>query len=297
MRIFVQSRFPKTREGSRRYGQHFLIDRAVLEREAEYADLGKTDSVLEIGAGDGRLTEVLAERAGKVYAVEHCPFRPELAELQRRFPNVEVRFGDALKESFPKVEKVVSNIPFRISVPLILKLLDSEFETAVLLCQKRLARRLCAGPGERGYSWLSVFVRRVAEPRYLETVKRQAFHPVPKVDSALVKLEKTEPKFEAPENFREVLDYLFFVRGWTLQRAVRSLRFFGNSERDLRECLEILRSYRTQRIYRLRPEGFGKAAAAFRDLGIRVPEIPEEAKRKAKKFENPLKALKRFRFI
>ena len=292
------ARFPKTRAGFRRYGQHFLIDRAVLEREADYADLRKTDSVLEIGAGDGRLTEVLAARAGKVYAVEiDRSFRPELAELQRRFPNVEVRFGDALKESFPKVEKVVSNLPFRISVPLILKLLDSEFETAVLLCQKRLAKRLCAGPGERGYCWLSVFVRRVAEPRYLETVKRQAFRPVPKVDSALVKLERTEPKFEAPENFRKVLDYLFFVRGWTLQRAVKWLGFFGNSERDIRECLEILRSYRTRRIYSLRPEGFGKTAAAFRDLGIRVPEIPEEAKRKAKKFENPLRALKRLRFI
>ena len=173
---------------TKRYGQHFLIDRAVLEREADYADLRKTDSVLEIGAGDGRLTEVLAARAGKVYAVERDP---KLARIlrSRRLGNVEVIEGDILSIELPKFDKVVSNIPYYLSTPITFLLLENlNWKVAVLTYQKEFGERLAAKPGSKNYSRISAFVSSRCEVEILETVPREKFRPVPKVDSVIVRM-------------------------------------------------------------------------------------------------------------
>ncbi|OYV07822.1 MAG: 16S rRNA (adenine1518-N6/adenine1519-N6)-dimethyltransferase [Methanosaeta sp. ASP1-2] len=118
-------------------GQHFLMDRAVIERITGYAYLQPQDCVLEIGPGTGNLTDVLADRADLVYAVE---IDPDLAaQLYYRFSNVRVINGDALKIELPRCNKIVSNLPYQISSAITYRLLSRPFETAVLMYQWELA--------------------------------------------------------------------------------------------------------------------------------------------------------------
>jgi 16S rRNA (adenine1518-N6/adenine1519-N6)-dimethyltransferase len=140
----------------RRIGQNFLVDRDVLSRIADYAELNPADSILEIGAGTGNLTEVLSRRAGRVYAVE---VDGGLAMgLKGRFANVKVIEGDALKVELPDYNKVVSNLPYQISSKITYRLLSKPFDLAVLMYQREFAKRLIAAPGTAGYGRLSMVV-------------------------------------------------------------------------------------------------------------------------------------------
>jgi 16S rRNA (adenine1518-N6/adenine1519-N6)-dimethyltransferase len=178
----------------RRRGQNFLIDHAVIERMADYANLSKRDIVLEIGAGTGNLTEILADRAGFVYAVE---VDPRLATgLIGRFSNVDIIKGDALKINYPFYSKVVSNLPYQISSKIIKRLLIQPFDMAVLMCQAEFAQRMMALPGNENYGRLSMIVGRYCFPEILELVSRSSFRPVPKVDSSILRLK---PRIERPE--------------------------------------------------------------------------------------------------
>ncbi len=114
-------------------GQHFLVDRAVAERIANYAELKHDDRVLEIGPGTGNLTELLAAHAARVYAVEVDPNLA--ADLWGRFPNVQVINADALTVELPDYNKVVSNLPYQISSKITYRLLSRPFELAVLMYQ------------------------------------------------------------------------------------------------------------------------------------------------------------------
>jgi 16S rRNA (adenine1518-N6/adenine1519-N6)-dimethyltransferase len=109
----------------RKKGQHFLIDRGIVERIAGYAELSPDDRVLEIGPGTGNLTEVLAAHAGRVYAIEVDPdLARELQELQDRLQNVVIVKGDALKVELPDYNKIVSNLPYQISSKITYRLLS-----------------------------------------------------------------------------------------------------------------------------------------------------------------------------
>ena len=113
----------------KREDQHFLIDDSVLEREVDYAGITQEDTVLEIGAGPGVLTEKIAAKAGKVVVIEKdARFKPILDTL----PGVEVIIGDALEVEWPEFNKFLSNLPYTISSPLTFKLLEKSFDVAVL---------------------------------------------------------------------------------------------------------------------------------------------------------------------
>lgn len=219
-----------TRHGLRpdkKLGQHFLSDQQLLEREIAYAELRPDDTVLEIGPGIGNLTALLAAQAGKLVAIERDPqFRACLGILQQQHPQLEVLFGDAVEVEFPPFDKAVANLPYQVALPLIFKLLERRFERAVLMVQRDLARRLGARVGESGYGRLSVAVGRRAEVEVLEEVPRQAFYPPPEVESALVRLERTKPKFSVPDEefFRVVLEAFFRNRQETLALAALAIR-------------------------------------------------------------------------
>ena len=136
----------------KRLGQHFLKDEKILEKEARIADV-KGKKVLEIGAGDGRLTEkIVANKPKIVYAVEKD--RELVEKLEKRFAgrkDVEIIEGDFLKIELPEFEIVVGNIPYYITSPIIFRLKDYEFEKAVLIVQKEFAQKMVAQPGERNY--------------------------------------------------------------------------------------------------------------------------------------------------
>lgn len=186
-------------------GQNFLIDKNIAELEVRYADISKKDVVLEIGPGNGVLTKILAEKAKQVIAVE---FDKKLFEnLKRDLPdNVQLINEDAVKTNFnklPKFNKIVSNLPFQISSPITFKILDYDLDVAVLIYQKEFADRLIAKPGSRSYSRLTVNVYYKAECELLRKIPRTCFYPVPKVDSAMVKIvkRKTPPFVVSSEDF------------------------------------------------------------------------------------------------
>ncbi len=192
-------------------GQHFLADRRYLTPLLEAAALGAADTVLEIGPGRGILTAALAKRAGCVVAVELD--RRLIEPLQQQFadqPQVAVVCGDILELSpeallarcSPSARspyKVVANLPYYITSAVLRHLLEAaEPPTlAVLMVQWEVAQRICAPPGD--LSLLAVSVQYYAEPSLVARVPASAFHPRPKVDSAIVRLQvRPQPAVEVP---------------------------------------------------------------------------------------------------
>lgn len=204
----------------RKKGQNFLIDRGVIERIAEYAKLVPEDRILEIGPGTGALTEVLAAKAGKVYAVEVDPALA--AGLQGRFHNVVVTKGDALKVDLPEYNKIVSNLPYQISTKITFRLLSRPFELAVLMYQKEFARRMLARPGSPRYGRLGMIVGHLCLAEILEVVPRSAFRPVPEVESAIVRLWPREHGVDA-ERFIKFAEGLFCSRRKKTKKALASM--------------------------------------------------------------------------
>ncbi len=188
-------------------GQHFLVDEEVFERECKYAEINKDDVVLEIGAGDGRLTSVIAKYAKKVIAIEKDPYLYSIAK--ERIPeNVDLILGDALEMKFPKFNKIVANIPYSISSPLIEKIFHYDWSLAVITFQKEFAERFFAKPGEKNYSRLTILVNYFSEVKKLELVKKGKFYPKPQVDSLMV-LFKKKNKENIGKGFWNMISVLF----------------------------------------------------------------------------------------
>lgn len=169
----------------RRLGQHFLSDQKILGRIADALDATPGETVLEIGPGRGALTNVLLDRGLKVIAIERD--RRLAAALQQQ--DLTVIAGDALQVDWPRGVKIVGNIPYNITSPLIDKALTPPVpERVVFLVQAEVAERLVAKPGGKTYGALSVGVQAVCRVEKLFTVAPGAFRPPPKVRSALIRL-------------------------------------------------------------------------------------------------------------
>ncbi|NOZ81779.1 MAG: ribosomal RNA small subunit methyltransferase A [Candidatus Micrarchaeota archaeon] len=242
-------------------GQYFLADKYLLIYETKRADINGKDTVLEIGPGIGNLTEELAKRAKKVIGIEKdTRFQKILDGLQKKYKNIEIIYSDAVRVKYPYFNKIVSNLPFRVSLPLIFKFLEYDFDVAVLLCQERLARRVCAKPGQKGYSRLSVQISRLADVKFLRRVPRSAFYPQPKVSCALIKIKKTAPKFNIPSEdfFKEVLRYLFVFRDTSLKHSIRTLMKYGLSESENKKITSAVGSrILRKKVSLLKPKEFG----------------------------------------
>lgn len=206
-------------------GQHFLFDRRIIGRICDYAELVEKDTVLEVGCGRGNLTEELLKRAGKVYGIEIdrnlVSFLKKKFEREIREEKFEILLGDALKIDFPFFDKFVSNIPYQISSPLTFKLLKCNFQLAVVMYQKEFAERLVAKAGEKEYSRLSVIAKSYCRTRILEYVPRTRFRPIPKVDSAIVKITP-EPEIEVRnrEIFEDLVRYVFSKRRKIVKKSI-----------------------------------------------------------------------------
>ena len=212
-------------------GQHFLMDRDATMRIANYAELKPQDWVLEIGPGPGNLTEALASRAARVYAVE---IDPDLAaKLSGRFSNVQVIEGDALKVELPDYNKIVSNLPYQISSRITYRLLSRPFETAVLMYQWEFAERMAAAVGSEEYGRLAMVAGFFCRIEILEKVSRMAFRPAPQVDSAIVRLlpRTDRPKVD-PTDFLRLVEGLFNNRR---KKVKKGLAAMGAGPRALAE--------------------------------------------------------------
>lgn len=186
----------------KKYGQNFLIDTSVLERIIRAAQIGAEDCVLEIGPGIGTMTQYLAENAGKVIAVEiDKALIPILEETLAPYKNVTVLQGDILKTDIGELAekhnagkplKVVANLPYYITTPIIMGLFERNvpLESVTVMVQKEVAERMLAKPGTKDYGALSLAVQYYAEPEIVTNVPPNCFMPRPNVGSAVVKLRR-----------------------------------------------------------------------------------------------------------
>lgn len=262
-------------------GQNFLVDKGVLERELAFSDLGREEIVLEIGPGTGELTRRLASRARQVHCIELDPqFGPILADLQSRYDNINLVWGDATQVAFPPCDKVVSNLPYRVSLPLIFKIIESNITHAVLVIQYDLARRLCAEPGMAGYSWLSVTAQRLATCELLEKVEKESFFPVPRVDSALVRLHRISPRFAiaSRQHFRNFLDHAFLDRKRTVQTF---LEVVVPRQEDRKAWGQLSPRLKRKVIEQLKPEEFGTIFRILDSHGTRLTAVGKVSKRQS----------------
>ena len=186
----------------RKLGQHFLIRGSILERIAAAACPARQDLVVEIGPGRGALTEKLLKRAARVVAVEVDPRLVERLHLKfAAQPRLEIICADVLQTDLAQWGRatIAGNMPYYIASPILEKVLLLNPPRAVFLIQKEVAERLVARPGDREYGYLTVRTALFARARLLFEVKPAAFHPPPKVDSAVVLLEPRAPNPGLPD--------------------------------------------------------------------------------------------------
>jgi 16S rRNA (adenine1518-N6/adenine1519-N6)-dimethyltransferase len=221
--------FPPTRKS---LGQHFLNDRRILGRIADALHLTGTETVLEIGPGRGALTDILAERAGRLIAIEYDrALAAMLRERYARRSNVLIAEADVLEVSLGELAAgpyvLVGNVPYYITTPILFHaLVPPRAERSVYLVQKEVAQRLSAPPGGKEYGALTVNVAALARAETLFGVAAGAFSPPPKVESAVVRITPlAEPLVQPDEErpFRLLVQGAFGMRRKQMRRVVRSL--------------------------------------------------------------------------
>jgi 16S rRNA (adenine1518-N6/adenine1519-N6)-dimethyltransferase len=255
---------------SKRTGQQQVVDAGVLERMVDYAEVSRSDVVLEIGAGIGNLTLLLAQRAGRVIAVERDKRLVKILKKRlEKYPNVELLCGDALHVQLPEFKKVVANLPYGISSDITFRLLECKFELAVLMYQREFAKRLVAEPGSDDYSRLTVNVHYRASVELLEEVPPEAFFPQPKVTSSIVRLRPRESPFKVRDEriFFNVVRALFQHRRQRVRNAlyhsfeeILPKSYLSKAERRKLIDEKIPKELSETRVMDLAPEKFGEIA-------------------------------------
>ena len=214
-------------------GQHFLVDKNILNKILQTAQIKKGDKILEIGAGIGTLTLPLAEEGGQVVALEKDKKIGEyLKEMTATYPQIKIICGDFLKLDLAEILssannwKVISNPPYNITGPLLSKLISfrGKISFIVIMLQREVADRLIACPGTKAYSFLSVKLQYNMKIELIHRVSRNVFFPPPKVDSTLLRLIplKNPPiKVQNEKLFFEVVDTIFKSRRKNLKNSLK----------------------------------------------------------------------------
>ncbi len=251
----------------RELGQHFLVDENILGVIGRLAELRDDDVVLEIGPGLGVLTTYLADRVRQVYAVElDASLGPQLIDRLAGRPNVELRFGDALKldlaETAPGATKLVANLPYNIATPLIVESFDRLPEIGLwcVMVQREVADRLFGEPSTKAYGAVSVLVQLATERTGYHPVSRTVFRPRPNVDSALVAFRRTG----LPDDFARVKQVVEAAFAHRRKRLANSLELTGLVDRSRAEtAIARLGKLATVRAEELTPPEFLQLAEAL----------------------------------
>lgn len=260
----------------KKYGQNFLVDASMLEKIVNAAGIGGDDNVLEIGPGLGAMTQLLAERAGSVTAVEiDKELIPILKETLSGYENVNIINGDIMKQDLKELcggekYKVVANLPYYITTPIVMKLLEENaaIESITIMIQKEVAQRMQTGPGSKDYGALSLAVQYYAKPAYICTVPPECFIPRPGVDSAVMRLDVYENppvKVKSPEFMFKLIRAAFNQRRKTLGNAVSGDAALNISREAVQQALTELGMSEQIRGERLTLEEFARLADVLED--------------------------------
>lgn len=262
----------------KKYGQNFLIDQNILEGIACAADVSKDDIVLEIGPGLGALTQILCERAKHVIAVEiDKMLMPILEEALHDYDNLTLVNQDILKTDIPDLVrrsvhknntntdnngwaeessikgskkfkiKVVANLPYYITTPIVMKLLEKEniIKSITVMIQKEVAERMQEGPGSKTYGALSLAVQYYSKPHVAMTVSKNCFVPKPDVDSAVIVLDIYDPeerpvKVSDQDKMFRIIRAAFNQRRKTLVNALSNSGDISYSKEHILKAIEEL---------------------------------------------------------
>ena len=239
----------------KKFGQNFLIDTHVLDKIIRAAGISKDDMVLEIGPGIGTMTQYLAEAAGKVIAVEiDKNLIPILEDTLSEYDNVTIINEDVLKldireladnENQGRPMKVVANLPYYITTPIIMGLFENHvpMESITVMVQKEVADRMQTGPGSKDYGALSLAVQYYAEPYIVANVPPNCFMPRPRVGSAVIRLtchEKPPVEVKDERFMFDIIRASFNQRRKTLANGLKNSDRFSFSKESIETAIESL---------------------------------------------------------
>ncbi|NLE23900.1 MAG: 16S rRNA (adenine(1518)-N(6)/adenine(1519)-N(6))-dimethyltransferase RsmA [Clostridiaceae bacterium] len=252
-------------------GQNFLTDINIIKKIVETGEVSSSDLVLEIGPGIGSMTAEIAKAAGKVIAVEiDKNLIPALHENLGAYKNVSIVNQDIMKADIKELIngwigplKVISNLPYYITTPIIMMLLEGDiaWDTLVFMVQKEVAQRLAGTPSTKDYSAISIAVRYYSVPKLAFTVSKNCFIPKPDVDSAVVKLKKRDLDCVRDINkelFFKVVKASFGQRRKTLLNSLGSQAWLDGGKERLRDVLIKLGIKEATRAEELTIEDFAR---------------------------------------
>lgn len=237
----------------KKYGQNFLVDTNILEKIVEVSGITKQDCVLEIGPGIGTMTQYLAENAREVVAVEiDRALIPILKDTLSAYDNVDIINEDILKANIRRIAeeknggrpfKVVANLPYYITTPIIMGLFESgvALESITVMVQKEVAERMTVGPGTKDYGALSLAVQYYCKPEVMMQVSPSCFLPKPSVGSAVIRLTRYK---DAPVRVKEERQMFAIIRASFNQRRKTLVNGLSNAaelqmtKQDVSEALE-----------------------------------------------------------
>ncbi len=260
MNLYEETRFIMKQNNitaNKNLGQNFLINEDVVDSIVENAEITKNDLVIEIGPGLGTLTSRLLEKAGKVICVELD--RKMIAILEKRFKlyeNLELINDDILKINLNQLisqnkineikhVKIVANLPYYITTPIIMKLLEErlDIESITVMIQKEVAQRLAAKPGTSDVGSITYTIWYYTEPKIVLEVPKESFIPAPEVTSSVIKLDiLKQPRIEVKDEkqFFKIIKVAFMQKRKTLINALVNGKIFQNKE-DAKKCLDELK--------------------------------------------------------
>ena len=265
----------------KKFGQNFLIDTHVLDKIIRAAEIGKDDLVLEIGPGIGTMTQYLCEAARQVVAVEIDKMLiPILEDTLSEYDNVEVINQDVLKVDIKSLAeeknngkpiKVVANLPYYITTPIIMGLFESgvPIDSITIMVQKEVADRMQTGPGSKDYGALSLAVQFYATAKVILNVSATCFMPRPNVDSAVIKLTRhKEPTVNVADEklMFKIIRASFNQRRKTLVNGLKNSPELSFSKEQIVKAIEKIGKPETIRGEALTLEEFAELANAFTEL-------------------------------
>lgn len=239
----------------KKFGQNFLINTSILEEIIDAAEITKEDFILEIGPGIGTMTQYLCEAAREVVAVEiDTNLIPILGDTLSAYDNVEVMNADILKVDIAKLAdernggkpiKVVANLPYYITTPIIMGLFESHvpIDSITIMVQKEVADRMQEGPGSKEYGALSLAVQYYAKPEIVVNVPPSCFMPQPKVGSAVIRLTRHENPPVDVDNEKlmfQVIRASFNQRRKTLANGLNNFGSFSLGKEEIQKSIEEL---------------------------------------------------------